>query len=311
MRSKILKFLPDRNTSLKQRFSKRVLRDNLEGWLFLLPIVVSVIIFTIYPLYESLLLSFREWNPFGVDKYVGLANFTKVFSDRVFLGALKNAVLYALLTVPAGLIWGIGVAILLQNIRWRGFFRSLYFLPTITSSVAVAIFWSLIFQGDYGLLNNSLRLFGITGPPWLTHTNTALLAVSIVVVWHGTGYWMIIFLAGLLDIPQEYLDSAKVDGANFIQTLVFITIPQLTPTIFYYFTNALITVWVQFEIVYVLTQGGPANSTMMPAVHLYNVAWTDLNMGQASAMAWVMAIVIFTLTALNFALSRRWVHYER
>ena len=122
---------------------------------------------------------------------------------------------------------------------------------------------------------------------------------------------MIIFLAGLLDIPQEYLDSAKVDGANFIQTLVYITIPQLTPTIFYYFTNALITVWVHFEIVYVLTQGGPANSTMMPAVHLYNVAWTDLNMGQASAMAWVMAIVIFTLTALNFAFSRKWVHYER
>ena len=146
MQSKILKFRPDRNTGLKQRFSKRVLRDNLEGWLFLLPIVLSVLIFTVYPLYDSLLLSFREWNPFGVDKYVGFANFTRVFSDRVFLGALKNAVLYALLTVPAGLIWGIGVAILLQNIRWRGFFRSLYFLPTITSSVAVAIFWSLIFK---------------------------------------------------------------------------------------------------------------------------------------------------------------------
>lgn len=293
------------------RISKRVFQDNLDGYLFIAPILLSVLVFTVYPLFSSFTLSFKEWNPFGVDRFIGFENYLSVFKDKVFLNSMSNALLYAVYTVLAGLVWGIGVAIALQNVRWRGFFRSLYFLPTVTSNVAVAIFWGLIYQQDYGLLNSILRLVGITGPGWLTHTSWALIAVSIVVVWHGTGYWMVIFLAGLLDIPKEYTEAAKVDGASGWQQLWYITLPQLTPTIFYYLTNALITVWSQFEIVYVMTQGGPANSTMMPAVHLYNVGWQDLNMGKASAIGWVMAIVIFAFTALHFTLSKRWVNYDR
>jgi multiple sugar transport system permease protein len=295
----------------KMRISRRVLRDNIEGWLFLSPVVISVLVFTVYPLYQSLRLSFREWNPLGADTYVGLANYRALFSDWVFLLSYKNALYYALLTVPAGLVWGIGLAIALQNVRWRAFFRALYFLPTVTSSSAVAVFWSLIYQPDYGLLNNLLRMVNIKGPNWLGHTDWAMISVSVVVVWMGTGYWMVIFLAGLLDIPQDYLDAAKVDGASFWQGVRYVIIPQLTPTIFYYLTNALITVWVAFDIVYVMTSGGPANATLMPAVHLYKVAWGELRMGYASAIAWAMAIVIFILTALHFGLARRWVHYER
>lgn len=295
----------------KIHMSRRVLRDNIEGWLFISPVVISVLVFTVYPLYGSLRLSFREWNPLGTDTYVGLTNYKELVNDWVFLLSYKNALYYALLTVPAGLVWGVGLAIAVQNIRWRAFLRALYFLPTVTSSAAIAVFWSLIYQPDYGLLNSLLQMLSIEGPNWLYSTRWAMISVSIVVVWMGSGYWMVVFLAGLLDIPQDCLDAAKVDGASAWQNVCFVIIPLLTPTIFYYLTNALITVWVSFDIVYIMTSGGPANATLMPAVHLYNVAWGQLRMGYASALAWVMAIVIFILTALHFALARRWVHYER
>lgn len=291
--------------------SRRVLMDNISGWLFILPVLLSVLIFTLYPLVESFRLSFRKWSPLGVDEYVGLANYQALLHDKVFLQSYKNALLYAAITIPLGLVWGIGVALALQNIKWRGFFRALYFLPTVTSIVAVATVWRLIYEADYGLLNNLLAIFNIEGPNWLGHTDWAMLSVSLVVVWLGTGYWMVIFLAGLLDIPKDYLEAAEVDGASFWQSFWHITLPQLTPTIFYYITNALITVWVAFEIVYVMTSGGPANATLMPAVHIYNIAWAELRMGYASAIAWVMAIIIFIMTAIHFAISRRWVHYER
>jgi multiple sugar transport system permease protein len=294
-----------------RRISKRVLRDNIDGWLFILPVVISMLVFTAYPMYWSLVLSFREWNPLGQDKFIGLANYQALLNDKLLFMSLQHVLVYALYTIPAGLVWGIGVAMALQNIRWRGFFRALYFLPTVTSSIAISVIWSLIFQPDWGVLNNGLRFFGIIGPNWLGQTSTAMVSVSIVAVWMGTGYWMVIFLAGLLDIPTDYLNAARVDGASQLQVFRYITLPQLTPTIFYYLTNALITMWTMFDIVYVMTKGGPANSTMMPAVHLYTVAWTHLEMGYASAIAWVMALLIFTFTAIHFGFSRKWVSYER
>jgi multiple sugar transport system permease protein len=294
-----------------RRISRRVLQENIEGWLFILPVVLSLLIFTAYPLYWSLILSFREWNPLGQDQFIGLANYKALLNDKLLFQSLQHVLVYALYTIPAGLIWGIGVALALQNIRWRAFFRALYFLPTVTSSIAISVVWSLIFQPDWGVLNNVLHFFGIQGPNWLGQTSTAMISVSIVAVWMGTGYWMVIFLAGLLDIPSDYLDAARVDGASSFQVFRYVTLPQLTPTIFYYLTSALISVWTMFDIVYVMTNGGPANSTMMPAVHLYNVAWTHLRMGYASAIAWVMAFFIFTFTAIHFGLSRRWVSYER
>jgi multiple sugar transport system permease protein len=294
-----------------RRISKRVLQENIEGWLFILPVVISLLVFTAYPLIWSLVLSFHEWNPLGEDKFVGLANYRALIDDHLLFQALGHVLAYALYTIPAGLIWGISVAMALQNVRWRGFFRALYFLPTVTSTIAISVIWSLIFQPGWGILNNFLKLFGIIGPDWLGQTSTAMFSVSVVAVWMGTGYWMVIFLAGLLDIPIDYLDAARVDGASPFQVFRYVTLPQLTPTIFYYLTSALISVWSMFDIVYLMTSGGPANATMMPAVHLYNLAWTHLEMGYASAIAWVMAVCIFIFTALHFGLSRRWVSYER
>ena len=191
-----------------------------------------MLLFTVYPLYRSIILSFREWNPLGQDKYIGLANYIELFKDNLFIKSYQNALLYAFYTVVAGLIWGIATALALQNIKWRSFFRAIYFLPTITSSVAVAMFWSLIYQPDSGLLNSLLKYIGIHGPNWLVQTNTAMIAVSVVVVWVGTGYWMVIFLAGLLDIPVEYIDAARVDGGSSWQVFWYITIRNLPQPFF-------------------------------------------------------------------------------
>jgi multiple sugar transport system permease protein len=296
---------------LRRPFSRRRAGDNIAGWLFIAPNILWVGVFTAYPLLSSFVLSFREWNPVGVNKYVGLANYQELLSDWVFLLAYKNALVYALITVPAGLVWGIALALALQNARGRLVFRALYFLPTITSGVAIAIMWAWVLNADFGLLNGVLRLIGVSGPNWLGDSRWALPSVSGVVVWHGTGYWMIIFLAALLDVPQEYVDAARVDGANRLQTFRHVTLPMLTPSIFYYLTNALITVWIAFELPFVMTGGGPANATLMPAQHLYQVGWQEFRMGYASALAWVMASLIFVFTALHFALARRWVHYGR
>jgi multiple sugar transport system permease protein len=289
--------------------TKRRWSENITGLLFVAPVFLWVLVFTAYPLASSLWLSFHDWNPFGTNVYIGLANYKELLHDRVFFLAYKNALVYAALGIPAGLIWGIAVALAVQNIRWKAFFRALYFLPTVTSTVAIGIFWS--YNNDYGLLNGLLYLIGIKGPNWLGNTQWALPSVTAVVVWGGTGYWMVIFLANLLDIPQAYIEAAKIDGASSIQLLRYITLPLLTPAIFYYITSGLISVWTQFELVYVMTGGGPANATLMPAVHLYREAWTELRMGYASAMAWEMALIILALTIINFSFSKRWVHYGR
>lgn len=298
-------------TRLRSRLPVTNRRDNIAGWLFISPVLLWILVFTAYPLISSLYLSFREWDPLFTDEYVGLANYAELMEDRIFLKAYQNALVYAAITIPLGLVWGMSVALAVQHIRGRAFFRALYFLPTVTSSVAIAIVWSFAYNQDYGLVNSLLRYVNVDGPNWLGHTQWALLSISLVVVWAGTGFWMIVFLAGLLDIPPEYYDAAKVDGATGWQSLWRITLPLMSPTIFYYITNALITVWVQFEIPFVMTGGGPANATLMPALHLYREAWDRLKMGYASAMAWVMALIIFIITALHFSLSRRWVNYDR
>jgi multiple sugar transport system permease protein len=295
----------------RPRPSRRRVRENLLGWLFIAPNMIWVAVFTLYPLYDSLRLSFREWNPIGVDKYVGIANYRELAHDWVFILSYKNALYYAALTISMGLIWAIATSLAVQNVRWRAFFRAVFFLPTVTSSVAIAVFWGWMYQPDSGLVNGMLRGLGISGPNWLGNTTWAMPAVSLVVVWMNTGYWMVIFLAGLLDIPQVYVEAAKVDGASSWQVFRHIVLPMLTPTIFYYLTNALITVWLMFDLVYVMTGGGPANATLLPALHLYNTAWRQFNMGYASAMAWVMALIVLAVTGLHFGLARRWVTYER
>jgi len=295
-----------------RRLNRRRWRDNIAGYLFIGPNLIWFFVFFAYPLVWSFVLSLQNWQAFGPSPWVGLSNYVQLLSDAVFGTAYKNAAIYALLTIPAGLIWGVATAVALGRVmRSRRIFRTLFFLPSITSTVAVAVIWKWLFNQDYGLLNASLHLLGIQGPNWLNDPTWALPAVSLTVVWSNTGYWMIIFLAGILDIPQEYYEAARVDGATGWQSLWRITIPLLTPSIFYYLIIALITVWQQFDLVYVMTQGGPANATTMPAFQLYTTAFQNLQVSYASAMAWVIGLIAFALAGVNFLVGRRWVSYAR
>ena len=295
---------------LKIKFSRRT-ENNLWGFLFLFPTYFLVVALLIYPLINSFYLSLHEWSPFN-SEYIGFRNYLEIFEeDWIFLESYINSLIYALVTIPLGLIWALLISYLVQDIKFRSFWRSVLFLPTITSHVAIGMFWTLILEADTGLFNRFLRIFGVEGANWLGDSNFALYSICFIVVWAGTGVWMVVFLAALLDIPQSYYEAATIDGANKLQIYFKITLPLLTPTIFYYITNGLITVWLIFDLVYVMTEGGPGTSTMMPTLHIYNEGFQELRMGYASALGWIMAIIILIITLLNFIIHKKWVHYDR
>jgi len=211
-----------------------------------------------------------------------------------------------------GLLWALFIALMLDRVRGEKFFQSIFFLPTVTSSVAIGLFFTWIFQADYGLVNSMLRVLHIDGPNWLGTKEWSMLTVAVVVVWSGTGYWMVVFLAALKSLPVEILEAARIDGANEFTIIRRIKMPLITPTIFYYLTNALITAWYQFELVYTMTpNGGPESSTLLPSAYIFDQGFVQLSMGYASAMAWSMNLVILLITVVHFKLSNRWVNYER
>lgn len=288
-------------------------RENVIAYLFLAPSLIGFAAFVALPLVQSLIISFENWRVSGHSPWAGLANYRRLLSDWVFKDSYIHAALYALYTIPAGLVWGIATAVAMTKLsRSRTVFRTLFFLPSLTSTVATSIVWSWFFNGQrYGLLNAFLGVFGISGNNWLQDPTWALVAISAAVVWNNTGYWMLIFLAGLLDIPTELYEAARVDGANAWQGFRRITLPLLSPTILYYLVVAFITVWSQFEMVLIMTAGGPANSTTMPAYLIYTTAFQNLEMSYASAMAWVIGIVAFILAGTNLLLGRKWVTYAR
>lgn len=295
----------------KRKLSKRW-RDNIAGYGFISINVIWVLIFGAGPIYYSFKLSFHEWNPLGTSIFIGLENYREVLSDWVFGMAFKNALYYALLTIPAGLIFALILAIALSKIRGRLLLRTLYFLPSVCSTVAIGILWKWMYNPDYGLINTLLGYAGIAKEPhWLGAPEWAMPAISIVVVWAGYGYWMVIFLAGILGIPQIYYDAASIDGATSWQKFRHITFPLVTPTIFFYLTMSLITVWYQFDFIYVMTGGGPAQSTTMPAYVIYEAAFRDFRMGYACAIAWVMFAIAFIMIGLHILLSKKWTFYGK
>lgn len=300
-------------TSASRTRWRRKARTGLVAYLFIGPSLLGFAAFIGLPLVQSLIVSLQDWQVGGNSPWVGLANYRRLLSDWVFKDSYIHAALYALYTIPAGLVWGIATAVAMAKLaKSRAIFRTLFFLPSITSTAATSIVWSWFFNGQpYGLLNAFLRLFGFSGNNWLQDPTWALVAISAAVVWNNTGYWMLIFLAGLLDIPSELYESAQVDGANAWQAFWRITLPLLSPTILYYLVIAFITVWTQFEMVLIMTQGGPANSTTMPAYLIYTTAFQNLEMSYATAMAWVIGIVAFVLGGVNLLLGRKWVTYAR
>jgi len=285
-------------------------REAIEGYLFLLPWILGFLLLTLGPLLASLSLSLTDWQVGLRINYVGLDNFVQMFTkDNQFWKSLQVTAAYSAMALPAGIVVALGMALLLnQQIMGISLFRTIYYLPAVTSGVAVALLWSWIFNSEFGVLNWLLSLVGIEGPAWLLDPAWALPALAIMSLW-GAGALMIIYLASLQGIPLSLYEAAQIDGANAFRRFRHITIPMLTPTILFNLVVGIIAVFQTFTNAWIMTKGGPNYATYFYVLHLFNNAFGYARMGYASALAWVLFIIVLILTAVVLRSSQYWVFY--
>ena len=280
---------------------------------FLTPNLIGFLIFTFLPVFAALLLSFTEWDLLRPIQWVGLSNYIRMFTnDPTFIKVLKNTLLFVAVTVPARIVLALAVALALnQKLFGTTFFRTAFFMPVVSSSVAVALVWQWIFHADFGPLNNILWTLGVASPSrWLTRTQGALTALMIVSIWQGIGMNMVIFLAGLQGIPAQLYEAAKIDGATSWKSFWKITLPMLSPTTFLVLVMTTISSFQIFDLAVIMTEGGPANATNTIVYHIYRNAFQFFRMGYAAAIAWFLFIVIFAITLFQFRNQKNWVNYD-
>lgn len=285
-------------------------RQTLMGFAFLLPSFVHLLIFWLTPIAFAFYLSMHNWEIIVPHKpFIGADNFVEMFRDRAFWNALKNTLIYSL-NVPFGMALSLGVAVMLNlNLRGVHLLRTLYFLPSVSSFVAIALVWRLLYEPQIGLANFILDLLNLPKSLWLNSPDTAMLALIIMSIWLGLGYQMVIFLAGLQGIPSSLYEAAMIDGASPWQRFRNITLPLLQPTTFFIFVTSIIGSFQVFTAIYVMTGGGPARSTDVVVHHIYQAAWNNLRMGYASAMSLVLFVIIMAATWLQFRVLGRHVEY--
>ncbi len=281
---------------------KRELRTNLIGYSFVIPNFIGYFIFIFIPVCFSFVLSVMKWD--GSDapmKFVGLANFTKLFSDSTFLISLKNTFWYAIFTVPLTLVAALLIAVLL-NSKIKGIvaYRTAFFFPYVASLVAVGAVWNMLFQPEFGPINEFLKFIGIQNPPkWCASTDWAMWVIIIVSVWKYMGYYMIVYLAALQGISADLYEAAGIDGATGWKKLWYITIPMLTPTTFFVVIMLTIQCFKVFDLIYVMTGGGPGRATNVLVNHIYNAAFVDFKFGYASASALVLFAIVLVITLIQ------------
>lgn len=275
-------------------------KQNLMGQIFVSPPVILFLVFTLLPIIVAIVLSFTDYDVINPPKFIAINNFKKMISDDFFWIALRNTCYYTLLYVPLGLLLALGAAMFL-NVRKKttGLFRTLFYLPVLSSTVATANLWYWILNPELGLLNGLLRIFGIRGPAWIYNSNTAMYAIVMMSLWAGFGGNMLIFLAGLKGIPETYYEAAAIDGANCWQRFFYITIPSLSNTIFFVSTMLIIGTFQVFDQAFVLTKGGPGNATITLVYYIYNSGFKNLDMGYASSMSLILFMIILLFTYLN------------
>ncbi len=298
----------------RRRSRRRNHSENLWGHIFLLPWFLGFFLLTLGPLVASLYLSFTEFDLLTTPEWIGLDNYVRMFTaDPQFWQSLTVTFVYVLVGVPLELIFALGVAMALnRGLRGMDFYRSVFYLPSLFGgSVAVAVLWRQVF-GDRGLINSLLGFVGIEGPAWISDPDTALSTLIVLHVWQF-GAPMVIFLAGLRQVPVTFYDAAAVDGAGALRQFVSITVPLLTPVIFFNLVLRLIQSFQAFTPAFIISDGtgGPSDSTLFYTLYLYQEGFMNFRMGYASALAWVLLVIIAVLTAINFSASRLWVHYEQ
>lgn len=282
------------------------------GYIFAAPWLVGLLIFYAYPLLSSIYFSFTNYNIISDFNFTGLTNYKNLFQDEYFWIGIKNTLYYTIFSVPLSVALGVFLAVLLNMpIKGKGIFRTIFFIPTLVPIVATAIIWQWLLNPQFGLVNSLLDFIGINGPSWLGDPSWSKPSLILMAQW-GIGNTVLIYLAGLQDISKEYYDAAEVDGANFFKKTTYITLPLLTPVIFFNMIMGIINSLQVFTLPYSITYGtgNPANSLMFYSMYLYNNAFLYMNMGYASAMAWILFIVILSLTLIVFRSSGHWVFYQ-
>jgi multiple sugar transport system permease protein len=289
------------------KLKKWLHKDGTWAFLLLLPNIVGFLLFTLIPVIASFLLSFTSWDMLTPIKWIGFGNYAELARDETFIKVFWNTIYFAGISVPAGIVISLLLAVALdQNISLKKFYRAAYFLPVVSSMVAVAVVWQFIYNPEYGLFNYALNLFGINGPAWLTSTVWAMPAVILTSVWKNLGFNMLIFLAGLQGISDSYYEAADIDGARWHHKFFYITIPLLSPTTFFVTVMSFISSFQVFDTVFLMTQGGPARSTSVIVHYLYENAFKYFNMGYASAMAYILFFMVFLITLIQFWRQRKW-----
>jgi ABC-type sugar transport systems, permease components len=287
-------------------------REALEGYLWISPWIIGFTVFTLGPMLVSLYLSFTSYKIGANPTWIGLENYVEAFTrDKLFWPSLGRTLAYAVVLVALGVSLSLLAAILLNNIRGKSFFRALFYLPSLTPTVALAVIWAWLLQPEYGLVNFVLSWFGIQGPGWFTSRTWVIPGIILVSLWASIGGGrMIIFLAGLQGVPQEMYEAAEIDGAGQIAQFFHITIPLISPTILFNAIISIIGSFSVFSLAYIATEGGPNYGSWFYMLHLYHNAFSYFQMGYASALAWILFVIMMSLTLFQMWLSKRWVHYE-
>jgi len=311
----------------KEKTSKLQRMEAIQGFLFISPWIVGFLVFAAGPVIASLCISFCKWDILTPAKFVGFGNYAKMMEDPLIRKSLVNTLYYAAFAIPLGMVGALSTALLLnQKLKGMRIFRTLFYVPSVTAGVATILLWSFIFNPELGLLNRALRhqipwitwVHGfavshipiVADPPkWLGDPHWAMPALIIMALW-GVGGGMIIYLAGLQGIPDELYEAALLDGAGNVQKFRYVTIPLLSPTIFFNLIMSIIGAFQVFQTAFIMTQGGPMNATLFYVLYLFQNAFMYFRMGYASAMAWLLFIIIMTLTLLQFKLAHKWVHYQ-
>lgn len=297
--------------SEKKTAKKKFKREWIKGYLFILPNFIGFLIFMAIPIVIGLGISFSDYGGFGMPKFVGISNYVKMFQDEYFRVSFVNNILYTLVTVPGTIVAALLLALAVNTgIKGSGFFKTMFFFPTITSMVAVGIVWGIIFNPYTGPLNQILEAIGIQNPPmWLASSKTALLSIMIVAIWKQAGYYMVILLAGLQSIPQQLYEAAQIDGAGAIKRFFNVTLPMLSPTMFMVLILNIISSFQVFDLINIMTGGGPGRSTNVLVYRIYQEGFQQLKFGYASAMAYFLFLIVLIVTLIQFRGQKKWVTY--
>ncbi|WP_026701771.1 carbohydrate ABC transporter permease [Salibacterium aidingense] len=302
-----------KKTAKSRWFSSKTFKENVAGYLFIAPMFIGTTILVIIPIILSLIVSFTDWvfiNGLDQVNFVGLENFKQLLQDKPFIQSLVNN-FWLILSVPVTMFIALILAIIInKHVYFKGFFKVVYFMPYISSIVAIAIVFQLLFHPSFGPINEFLMAVGIDNPPkWLADSSWALISVIIITIWTSIGFSLIIYLAGLQNIPTDLYEAADMDGASALMKFRMITVPMLSPTTFFLLITGIIYSFKAFELIVVLTDGGPGYSTSVIVYYLYEQAFDNLKSGYASAIAITLLALLLLITLIQWVGQKKWVNY--